>query len=479
MEKQDPSKPPDAAAPAPARARRRRLFIVMGLGAVVVGLATFGGVALLMQVFEHKQEAKNPYFRVVDLDDSVTDPAVWGQNFPQQYDTYLRTVDQVRTRHGGSEAVPRAPTDADPRSVVTQSKLEADPRLVAIWSGYAFATDFREERGHAHMLADQTFTGRQAVPQPGACLNCHASVYAAYRELGNGDILAGFHALNKMSYPEARQRVEHPVACIDCHDAKTMSLRITRPAFMIGIAALKASQGVEGYDVNTQATRQELRSYVCAQCHVEYYFAGDGKTLTYPWSKGERADQILAYYDEIGFKDWTHATTGAPALKAQHPEFEMWSQGTHARAGVACADCHMPYKRVGAQKISSHHVRSPMLDINAACQTCHKAPEEELRARVETIQERHLALRDLAMDAVVALIGAIEAAQTTGSVEPARLDAARNAQRRAQFLLDFAEAENSAGFHAPQEAARVLGTSIDHARRGQAALWEPRPPQVE
>ncbi len=479
MEQQDPSKRPDEAAPAPARARRRRLFIVMGLGAVVVGLATFGGVALLVQVFEHKQEAKNPYFRVVDLDDSVTDPAVWGQNFPQQYDTYLRTVDQVRTRHGGSEAVPRAPTDADPRSIVTQSKLEADPRLLVIWSGYAFATDFREERGHAHMLADQTFTGRHAVPQPGACLNCHASAYAAYRELGNGDILAGFHALNKMTYPEARQRVEHPVACIDCHDARTMSLRITRPAFMIGIAALKASEGVEGYDVNAQATRQELRSYVCAQCHVEYYFAGDGKTLTYPWSKGERADQILAYYDEIGFKDWTHATTGAPALKAQHPEFEMWSQGTHARAGVSCADCHMPYKRVGAQKISSHQVRSPMLDINAACQTCHKAPEDELRARVETIQERHLALRDLALDAVVALIGAIEAAQTTGGVEPARLDAARNAQRRAQFLLDFAEAENSAGFHAPQEAARVLGTSIDHARRGQAALWEPRPPPME
>jgi len=460
----------------PGRARRRRLLLLAGLGALIVAVLAFAAVALLVRVFEHKQEAKDPFFRVVALDDSVSDPAVWGQNFPLQYDSYLRTVDQVRTRHGGSEAVPRTPTEVDPRSVVAQSKLAEDPRLTTIWAGYAFATDFREERGHAYMLADQTFTGRHAVAQPGACVNCHASAYAAYRALGDGDIFAGFAALNRMPYAQARQQVTHPVACIDCHDPKTMSLRITRPAFMVGIAALKASQGVLGYDVNTQATRQELRSYVCAQCHVEYHFAGAERTLSYPWARGARADEILAYYDEIGFKDWTHARTGAAALKAQHPEFELWSQGTHARAGVACADCHMPYKRVGAQKVSSHHVRSPLLDLNAACQTCHKAPEAELLARVETIQARHLELRDLAMDAVVALIAAIEAAQAGPGADAARLDAARAAQRRAQFLLDFAEAENSAGFHAPQESARVLALAIEHARRGLTALWEPERP---
>lgn len=469
----DPEPPSHPDATAAKSRRRRKLFTIMGIGTVLAALGAFAGVELLVRVFEHKQEAKNPFFRVVELDDTISDPAIWGKNFPLQYDTYIRTVDQVRTRHGGSEAVARPPTEADPRSVVAQSKLAEDPRLAVIWSGYAFAKDFREERGHAYMLADQTFTARQSVPQPGACVNCHASAYAAYRELGSGDIEAGFHALNKMPYLEARQQVQHAVACVDCHDAKTMALRITRPAFMAGIAALKASQGVENYDVNTQATRQEMRSYVCAQCHVEYHFKGEGKTLTYPWFKGQKADQILAYYDEVGFADWTHATTGAPALKAQHPEFEMWSQGTHARAGVACADCHMPYKRVGAQKISSHHVRSPMLDINASCQTCHKASEDDLRGRVETIQERHLELRNLAMDAVVQLIGAIERAQTTAGFDAQRLDAARDFQRKAQFLLDFAEAENSSGFHAPQEAARVLAKSIDFARQGQMALWQP------
>ena len=190
-----------------------------------------------------------------------------------------------------------------------------------------------------------------------------------------------------------------------------MQLRVTRPGFIEGIRAWKASQGIKNYDVNTMATRQEMRAYVCGQCHVEYYFKGSEKQLTYPWSKGVKVEQILAYYDEVQFKDWTHAETGANVLKAQHPEFEMWNQGIHSRSGVTCADCHMPYKRVGALKISDHHVRSPVLNINHACQTCHKWPEEELKARIEAIQERTYELRNTAMDALVELISDVKAAK--------------------------------------------------------------------
>jgi len=351
----------------------------------IAALVAVGGLALLVNILEHKQEAKNPFFRVVELTDDMEDPAVWGKNFPVQYDAYKKTVDQVRTKYGGSEALPRTPNQADPRNVVTQSKIEEDPRLKKMWAGYAFAIDFREERGHAFMLDDQTFTGRQQKPQPGTCLNCHASTYLAHKKAGDGDIVKGFEKVNPLSYADARKLVNHPVACIDCHDSQTMQLRITRPAFMEGIAALKASQGVTNYVVNKDATRQEMRSYVCAQCHVEYYFKGTDKRLVYPWANGSKVENILAYYDEAQHKDWVHADTGAPALKAQHPEFEMWSQGIHARSGVACADCHMPYERVGAHKVSDHHVRSPLLTINRACQTCHKWPEEEMKARVETI----------------------------------------------------------------------------------------------
>jgi nitrite reductase (cytochrome c-552) len=447
---------------------RKRLALLLGLTAIVTAAVAVGVTALLMNIFQRKTEAKNPFYRVVTLDENTTDPLTWGKNFPLQFDGYRRTVDQVRTRFGGSEAVPHVPTQADPRSVVAQSRLEEDPRLKVMWAGYAFAKDFREERGHSYMLTDQTFTERQqVVKQPGTCLHCHASMVTAYRKAGNGDVWKGFESINQMSYFDARKLVEHPVACIDCHDPETMALRVTRPAFIEGMRNLKKDPT---YDPNVSATRQEMRTYVCGQCHVEYYFKGKEKRLTYPWHNGLKGDQILEYYDmQTDHVDWTHKESAAKVLKAQHPEFEMYNQGVHARSGVACADCHMPYKREGGLKISDHHVRSPLLNINRACQGCHRWDESELKARVETIQERNSQMRNVAMDALMALIADIKAA-SAGGASPAQLDEARKYQRKAQFLLDFVEAENSTGFHAPQEAARLLVQSVDYSRKGELAL---------
>lgn len=465
--------------PEPRAARRSVLVFLVTVAAAAV--VSVGGLALLMSVFEHKQEAKSPFFRVVELTDETEDPAVWGKNFPIQYDDYRRTSDQVRTRFGGSEALPRTPSQADPRSIVAQSRLEEDQRLVSMWAGYAFAKDFREDRGHAFMLDDQTYTERQqVVKQPGTCLHCHASVYVPYKKAGQGDLIKGFEAINQKSFADARKEVTHPVTCIDCHDPASMQLRITRPGFLEGIRALKEHQGVKDYDVNRDATRQEMRSFVCAQCHVEYYFKGTEKRLVYPWKNGVKVEEILAYYDEVGHKDWVHAESGAPVLKAQHPEFELWQQGIHARSGVACADCHMPYKRVGAHKVSDHHVRSPLLNVQKACQTCHQWPEEELKSRAVAIQERTFRMRNLAMDALTDLIGDLKRTRAAGGgTNDAHVVKAMDFQRKAQFYLDFIEAENSMGFHAPQESVRILGESIDFSRKGQNALRaEPKPSQV-
>jgi nitrite reductase (cytochrome c-552) len=450
-----------------SRGKFPTVIVVIAVSSALLGV---GITALLVNIFTHRQEAKSPFFRVVDITDDMVDPAEWGKNFPLQYDGYKRTVDQIRTRYGGSEAVPRTPTKADPRSVVAQSRLEEDPRLKALWAGYAFSRDFREERGHAFMLTDQLYTERQqAVQQPGACLHCHASVYVAYRTQGHGDVTAGFEKVNPMPYAQARQLISHPIACIDCHDPKDMELRITRPAFMEGIRELKKSQGNASYDVNREATRQEMRSFVCAQCHVEYYFKGPEKRLVYPWANGLSVDAIYEYYEKVGHKDWVHAQSKAPVLKAQHPEFELWSTGIHARSQVACADCHMPYRRVGAHKISDHHVRSPMLNIPNACQTCHHWPEAELKARVERTQETVFTMRNHALDAVLDLVTAITRAETEKKPGD-RIEKARAFQRKAQFFLDFVEAENSTGFHSPQEALRILGESIDYSRKGLQVL---------
>jgi len=426
---------------------------------VAVALATVLITLLLVNISERKQEGRQAYLELARLTEDTIDPLEWAKNFPREYDGYKRTVDTQRTKYGGSEAF---------------SRLDQDPRLRRIFAGYAFALDYREDRGHAYSLKDQDETERtKQRPQPGSCLHCHAAIIPAYRKLGGGDVMKGFELLCAMPFAEARKLVAHPVTCLDCHDPKTMAIRVTRPGFLNGIKAYKKSQGVENYDPNTMATRQEMRSFVCGQCHVEYYFAGDHKLVTYPWSKGLKVELIEAYYDETNFSDWKHAETGAAVLKAQHPEFELWNQGIHARSGVACADCHMPYLRQGAIKISDHHVRSPLLNTERACLTCHPFPAEEMKARAEVIQDRNAALLNRAEDALVALIDEVKAARAAGAAEQ-KLDPALKLQRRAQFRVDFINAENSTGFHAPQEAARILAEAIDYARQGQLAAMRGR-----
>ncbi len=424
-------------------------------------------LSFLINILEKKQEAKFSFYKVKEITDDNENVEDWGANFPFQYEGYLQTSDQVRTRFGGSEAFPRTPTKADPRSTVAKSMIEADERLKKMWAGYAFSIDYREKRGHAYMLIDQMHTGRVLKKaQPGTCLNCHASTYVTWKKLGNGDLKKGFEALNVLPYQEAKLHVKNPITCIDCHDPSNMQLRISRPAFMEGIKNLKAYQGIKDFDVNKMATKQEMRTYVCAQCHVEYYFKGEEKRLTYPWRNGTLADEIYKYYAEEKFTDWEHKDTHAPMLKAQHPEFELWSKGIHSRSGVSCVDCHMPFKKVGSMKITDHHIQSPVLNINRSCRTCHSSDPEELKNRVEEIQEKHTQLENLAKDALMDLIADIQKTKKTGKA----LEIAREYQRQASWYLDFIMSENSTGFHAPQEAARIISLSIDASRKGQKAL---------
>jgi len=483
--------------------------------AILSGAAMFGIAMLLVTMVQRKVESTNPYVRLVEVTDNTTDPVQWGKNWPRQYDAYLRTVDATHTRYGGSEGP------------IPESRIERDPWLKRMFLGYAFSLDFRDRRGHAYMLYDQEHTKRITDrPQPGACLHCHASVVPTWRRIGleaDGKTLAdakgfdwdavmkGFEKMSRIPYQEAHALMlqtpdgtpadqpasaqlgeAHPVSCVDCHDPATMALRVTRPAFVRGIQALAASaapvphlpsverwrQGdrAKPYDPNVDATRQEMRSFACGQCHVEYY-CGPKTTMFFPWAKGLKAEQIEATYEETKFADgspfadFIHAETGAPVFKAQHPEFETWSQGVHARSGVSCADCHMPYKREGATKVSEHWVRSPLLNISRSCQTCHPYSEQELLERVHTIQDRTHELMQKSGRALDEALTAIVAAKTAG-IPPERLKPVLDLQRKAQWRLDFVNAENSMGFHAPQETARLLGESIDFSRQAQVKAIE-------
>jgi nitrite reductase (cytochrome c-552) len=463
---------------------RMKTLVGYGVIMVAVGVASALITALLMNIFERKSEAKNPYVRLVEVNENDTDPKKWGINWPKQFESYQLTALATRTRfggHGGSEALP-------------EQKIERDPWLKRMFLGYAFSIDYRDRRGHAYMLHDQEETKRLTKPQTGSCLHCHASVMPLYRELGGGNVMAGLEKTYQMSYQELNTRLHesghaHPVSCVDCHDPGTMKLRVTRPGFIKAIQALaqseaplpqmpsierwRATDRQEPYDPNLLASRTEMRSFVCGQCHVEYY-CSSAIPLEFPWSKGLRVEDEEAHWngtilpDGSRFYDYKHGESGAEILKAQHPEFELWSQGIHSRSGVACADCHMPYQRDGATKVSDHWVRSPLLNVNRACQTCHHVEEKEIRARADAIQERNFNLLQRAGQALVDQLDAIQAARQAGATD-AQLHNTLELQRKAQWRLDFVAAENSMGFHAPQEAARILGEATDYARQGQVA----------
>ena len=451
---------------------------------IVVALATIAVTTLLTNVIERKHEAKNAYVRVVEVTEDTTDPAEWGKNWPKQYDSYKRTALPTKTKyggHGGNEAFP-------------EQKIERPEYhwLKRMFKGYAFSIDYRDRRGHAYMLSDQEETKRHNVSQWGSCLHCHSSIMPVYRKLGDGDAIAGMNKTHSMPYSELNKMVHdmghgHPVSCVDCHDPDSMQLRVTRPGLIVGLQRLAESDAPvpalpsidvwrqrsrsKPYDPNVDGTRNEMRSFVCGQCHVEYYCSKDFP-LTFPWSNGLAMEDLEKEWDETKlpsgerFFDYKHKETGTPILKTQHPEFELWSQGIHARSGVSCSDCHMPYQREGASKVSDHWVRSPLLNVNRACQTCHHVDEKEILARVESIQDKNYNLLLRGGEALNDLMDAVMAAKGAGATQE-QLKDALEFQRKAQWRLDYIAAENSMGFHAPQEAARILAEAADYARQGQ------------
>jgi nitrite reductase (cytochrome c-552) len=527
--------------PAPTRERRTRALAVL-LALVAVGF--FAVLALAMTIVRHREDAQRPFVRLVEVHENMSNPVPWGQNWPRQFDSYKRTVDVTRTRYGGSSAMPESKLDEQPwlrrlyagyafsidyrerrghaymlyDQEVTERVLQR-PQSGACLHCHASVVPMYRRLGLEALgrAADADAEGRdfdwEAVNR-GFELSARMTWADAHRELlltpdgaptGTPPLFpGGMHA--RARNPDGSARIDevqdphlgtgHPVSCVDCHDPQTMQPRVTRPGFMQGIADLAASDDpvphlpsverwregsrVRPYDPNVDATRQEMRSFVCGQCHVEYYCA-TRETLFFPWGRGLKVEQIEQVFEEHAFPDgepfydWIHGETGARSFKAQHPEFEMWSQGVHARSGVSCSDCHMPYVREGAMKVSSHWVKSPLLSIQESCQGCHRVPESELLGKVHAIQDRTHALIGRAADAMTDMLDAIREAQAAGATTE-QLAPILVLQRKAMWRLDFVSSENSMGFHADQESARILADSIDYSRRAQSAALRLRAP---
>lgn len=386
--------------------------------------------------------------RRVEIKELEARSDIWGENYPREYQTWKKTADMdFKSKHMGN---------------MQEDVLEARPEMVVMWAGYAFAMDYGAPRGHMHAVTDVRNTLRTGSPfteeenmQPGTCWSCKSpDVPRMMHEMGIAEFYKG-------KWSSLGHEIVNPIGCADCHDHTTMSLNISRP----GLIEAFERQGKKV----TDATAQEMRSLACAQCHVEYYFKGDGKYLTFPWDKGTTVEQIEAYFDEVGHVDWVHKLSKAPILKAQHPDYEIFMMGPHAQRGLSCADCHMPYKVDGGIKYSDHQISSPLRNIANTCQTCHRDSEDNLRNYVYEYQDKALEIRDRVEQEITRAHVYAKNAWDNGATE-AQMKEALNLIRQAQWRWDFVVASHGATFHAPVESQRILAHSLDKAHQANQAL---------
>lgn len=424
----------------------RRWMIAIGavLAVAVIGVGTFNFVASKTEAVEGP---------AITLSADETDPEAFKLLYPAHYDSWAKTAEMHEPvlKYGSSEK--------------KKSRLDQFPYMRTLWAGYGFSKEYNEARGHMYTL-DDTLGGngtegtlRINEKTNLTCMYCKsAEVPGLIAQMGD----AFFNT--KLLEGDNQELFKHPISCSDCHNPTTMELRITRPALIEAMARI--GKPVE------KATRQEMRSLVCAQCHVEYFFnPNDANKVYFPWDKGFEPEDMYAYYEELGFSDWTHPQTGGGMLKAQHPEFEMFQGSVHQRAGLSCADCHMPYMTQGNTKISSHWLTSPFRTFEQSCTQCHKESFEEMGARVLHTQDRVKEALDRAGTANEAAILAIEKAIQAG-VDEETLNKARTLHREAQFYWDLASAENSFGFHNPQKFLETIADSIDLARQAELLVTQ-------
>ncbi len=370
---------------------------------------------------------------------------VWGENFPREYETYMKMSDTTfKSKYAGAATI---------------DYLKDSPELVVMWAGYAFSKEYNQSRGHYYAINDVRKIlrtgGNQVSPQPATCWSCKSTdVPRVMNKLGIAEFYKG-------KWKDLGSEIVNPIGCQDCHDPKTMNLRITRPAL---IEALQR----QGKDIKN-FTRQEMRSLVCAQCHVEYYFKGEGKYLTFPWDKGFTAEQMEQYYDETNFSDWNNSLSKAPMLKAQHPDYELYMTGIHADRNVSCADCHMPYRSEGGVKFTDHHIQSPLNNVENSCQVCHREKTEKLIMNVNDRQDKIQELKRLAEKALAAAHIEAKTAWDNKATE-LEMKQALKLIRQGQWRWDWVAASNGLGFHSPVEAMRVLGTSIQKAEEARREL---------
>lgn len=371
------------------------------------------------------------------------DSAVWGKYYPLQYASFMKNKEM-------------GPKEGDFGGNTKYQHSVKQPEILVNFKGMPFSKDYTEDRGHVYAMEDLMETQRTGPASKGACITCKTPyLEKAYKEFGWG------YANKPLSEMIEFSNKQHgSISCAQCHDPATMDLRVINPAF-------NEAMQRRGVDV-AKASREDMRTYVCAQCHVEYYFEPGTTKVIFPWDKGLKPAEMYAYYSEIpnGFKgDWEHPDSKVMIVKAQHPDYETYANGAHGKAGVSCADCHMPYVRKDGQKYSSHWMTSPMRHLDDSCSQCHTQGTAYLKDRIKTIQANAWEMQHTAGLNVAKAHAAIKKASETPNPDQAKLAEARELVRKAQWYWDIVAAESSMGFHNPDQVITTCGQSNEFAHQ--------------
>lgn len=414
------------------------------------------------------QPPRSEPVKTASIPDNVIDPAAWGKVYPTEYEMWKATGDP--TPAGKSTFKKGFDTDK-----VTYDKLAEFPYMALLFNGWGFGVEYNEPRGHAHMLRDQLEVDPSRVKAGGVCLSCKTPYAPSLQHAKGADYYSKPYKEVLAAIPEQHRTLG--VACSDCHDNKDMSLKISRGFTLT--AALK--------DMSVDAdklTRQEKRSIVCAQCHVTYVIPKDKDMksvgLYFPWQGsswgGISVENVIKKIrSDDANREWKQNVTGFKLGFIRHPEFELYSNNSvHWKAGAACADCHMPYTKVGVNKVSDHRVMSPLKNDMKACVQCHTEGADWLKGQVTAIQERTVAMMNrsgYATATVAKLFEIAHKAQGEGKqIDKNLYDKAKDYYEEAFYRGVYIGAENSVGFHNPTEAMRNLGDATAFAGKAEGLL---------
>jgi formate-dependent nitrite reductase cytochrome c552 subunit len=339
------------------------------------------------------------------------------------------------------------------------------------------------------------FLPQTAIAANPVCLSCKSQDHILqWKYMGDPDPNAKWSRTSKVV--ELARDLKHPLNCFACHDPHAARPRVVRDALIN--AVVDRGEGTYPYDKEKsqkttlqKVTFRDFRAIgilsrpdsnlMCAQCHVEYNCnpgidpktgesigMADRRTNYFPWTN---VFDVKKKYEQIGFKDFRHAVTGALLTKLQHPETETFWGSTHERKGVECKDCHMPkVKTVAGKSYTFHGQRSARYMKKDTCVRCHPSwTEEEAEYQIDAIQNYIRGKLTKAEFWLGQLIDKVDEAKRAGAPEEA-LKQAREAHDTAHIYWEWWTAENSDGFHNPTAARESLARSITASQEAIRSL---------